>query len=105
LQKGKESRVNTEGCYTIEGGLIHLMIKAVPGSSKNAFAGLRNRRLRIKIAAQAEDGKANEALRSFLAAALGVPKKDLTFRAGEKSRLKTVTLPLSAEGRLKSIIG
>jgi uncharacterized protein (TIGR00251 family) len=97
--------VNTEDCYTIEGGLIHLMIKAVPGSSKNAFAGLQNRRLRIKIAAQAEDGKANEELRSFLASALGVPKKDLTLKAGEKSRLKTITLPVSVEGRLKGIIG
>jgi uncharacterized protein (TIGR00251 family) len=89
--------------YTIKDGLIYLSIKAVPGSSKNAFAGVQDNRLRVKIAAAPEDGKANDELRSFLAKSLGLPKKDLVLTAGEKSRLKTLTLPLSAEEKVKGI--
>jgi uncharacterized protein (TIGR00251 family) len=89
-------------CYRIEGGILRLLIKAVPGSSKNALAGIQAGRLRIKIAAAPEDGRANEELRSFLAKLLGIPKKEVSLAAGEKSRLKTVTLPLSAEEALKN---
>jgi uncharacterized protein (TIGR00251 family) len=94
-----------ETCYRIEGNLIRLLIKAVPGSSKNAFAGVQGGRLRIKIAAAPEGGKANEELRAFLAETLGIPKKDALLTAGEKSRLKTVTLPLSTRASLERHIG
>jgi uncharacterized protein (TIGR00251 family) len=93
-----------ETCYKIEGNLIRLSIKAVPGSSRNAFAGIQDGRLRIKVAAAPEDGKANEELRVFLAKSLGIPKKDALLTAGEKSRLKTVTLPLSAKDNLEKRI-
>jgi uncharacterized protein (TIGR00251 family) len=93
-----------ETCYKIEGGLIRLLIKAVPGSSKNAVAGIQDGRLRVKIAAAPEDGKANEELRSFLAKLLGLPKKDVSLTGGEKSRLKTISLPLSSEAALKGLV-
>jgi uncharacterized protein (TIGR00251 family) len=93
-----------ENCYRIENGQIRLLIKALPGSSKNAFAGVQDGRLKVKIAAAPEDGRANEELRSFLAKALRVPKKDVALTGGERSRLKTITLPLSAEAPLKGLI-
>jgi uncharacterized protein (TIGR00251 family) len=93
-----------ETCYTIEGGLIRLLVKAVPGASKNALAGIQSGRLRIRIAAAPEDGRANEELRSFLAKLLGLPKKEVSLTGGEKSRLKTIALPLSSEGPLKGLI-
>lgn len=96
--------MNTENCYRIEGGRIRLLIKAVPGASKNAFAGIQDGRLRVKIAAAPEDGKANEELRSFLAKALGVPKKEVSLMGGERSRFKTIGLPLSSEGPLKGLL-
>jgi uncharacterized protein (TIGR00251 family) len=92
-----------ETCYKIEGGLIRLLIKAVPGSSKNAVAGIQDGRLKVKIAAAPEDGKANEELRSFLAKLLGLPKKEVSLTGGEKSRLKTITLPLSSEAALRGL--
>jgi uncharacterized protein (TIGR00251 family) len=93
-----------ENCCRIEGGFLRLLVKAIPGSSKNAFAGIKDGRLRIKIAAAPEDGKANEELRSFLAKALGIPKKEVSLSTGEKSRLKTITLPLASGAVLKSLI-
>ena len=61
-------------------------------------------RLRISIAAAPEDGKANTELRSFLAKALGCPRKDIVLIAGEKSRLKTLSLPVTCLGKLEKLI-
>jgi uncharacterized protein (TIGR00251 family) len=60
-------------------------------------------RLRVKIAAAPEDGKANAELCAFLAKTLGCPRKEVRLESGEKSRLKTVTLPLSAREKLEEI--
>jgi len=83
--------------------LIHVDLKVIPGSSKNEFAGVGDNRLRIKIAAPPEDGKANDSLRAFLAKSLGCPKKDVVLVKGEKSRLKTVALDSSCLPALKEI--
>jgi uncharacterized protein (TIGR00251 family) len=74
-------------------GRILLDIKAVPGASKTEFAGVKDDRLRIRVAAAPEDGKANNALIAFLAKTLGCPRRDIILEAGEKSRLKTVSFP------------
>jgi uncharacterized protein (TIGR00251 family) len=66
-----------------------LDIKVTPGASKNEILDVREGRLRVKIAAAPEDGKANAELVSFLAKTLGIAKKDVTIIHGEKSRLKT----------------
>jgi uncharacterized protein (TIGR00251 family) len=92
------------GCFRVAGDRILLDIKALPGASKSQIAGLSGDRLRIKIAAAPEDGKANGELRSFLAKALDCPRKDIVLAAGEKSRLKTVGLPLSCREKLENIL-
>jgi uncharacterized protein (TIGR00251 family) len=75
------------------GGELWLNIKAVPGSSKTELAGVQEGRLRIRVAAAPEDGKANGCLIAFLAKLLGCRKKEIVIKSGEKSRLKTVALP------------
>jgi uncharacterized protein (TIGR00251 family) len=69
-----------------------LDIKVTPGASKNEILDAREGRLRVKIAAAPEDGKANAELVSFLAKTLSVAKKDVSIIHGEKSRLKTVAI-------------
>jgi uncharacterized protein (TIGR00251 family) len=92
------------GCIRISDARVLLDIKAVPGSSKSQIAGLSENRLRIKIAAAPEDGKANAELRAFLAKILDCPRKDITLVTGEKSRLKTLALPLALKEKLEAII-
>jgi uncharacterized protein (TIGR00251 family) len=92
------------GCFRASGALILLDIKAVPGASRSRIAGPGGDRLRVQIAAAPEDGKANAELRSFLAKTLDCPRKDVILVAGEKSRLKTVSLPLACLEKLKKII-
>jgi uncharacterized protein (TIGR00251 family) len=91
-------------CFRIAGETLLLDIKAVPGSSKSQVAGLSEGRLRIKIAAAPEDGKANTELRAFLAKLLGCPRKDISLLAGGKSRLKTLALPLPVKEKLEKIM-
>jgi uncharacterized protein (TIGR00251 family) len=80
-------------CLRVSETELLLDIKAVPGASKSRIAGISAGRLRVAIAAAPEDGKANEELRSFLAKSFGIPKKEITLKAGEKSRLKTLSFP------------
>jgi uncharacterized protein (TIGR00251 family) len=79
--------------FRINGDRLYLDIKAVPGASKTGFAGIREDRLRVRLAAAPEGGKANGELRTFLAKTLGCAKKDALLVSGEKSRLKTVSAP------------
>ena len=75
------------------GDHILVDIKVVPGASKNGIAGVQGDRLRIRVAAAPEDGKANAELITFLGKLLGCPKKEIVLVSGEKSRLKTLAIP------------
>ena len=93
-----------ENCIRVIGEILYLDIKAVPGASKSALGDVKEGRLKVRIAAAPEDGKANEELRSFLAKTLGFPKKDIVLESGEKSRLKTLRFPATAKGKLEELI-
>ena len=91
-------------CFRIDGDTLRLEIKAVPGASKTELAGIKDDRLRIRLAAAPEDGKANAELLNFLSKTLDCPKRDLRLLSGEKSRLKTVALPLECRAKLEGVI-
>jgi uncharacterized protein (TIGR00251 family) len=93
-----------EECFRITGELIHLDIKAVPGASKTETAGIKDKRLRVRIAAAPEDGKANKELCEFLAKILGCAKREIELLSGEKSRLKTLAIPLACKIKLEEIL-
>jgi uncharacterized protein len=90
-------------CFREESGKLRLEIKAVPGASKTELAGIKDGRLRIRIAAAPEDGKANAEMLGFLSKTLDCPKRDLQLLSGEKSRLKTIALPLGYKERLEQL--
>jgi uncharacterized protein (TIGR00251 family) len=89
--------------YTIEGNRLFLYIKAVPGSSKTEFAGVKDNRLRVRIAAAPEAGKANNELIAFLAKSLACTKREIVLLSGERSRLKTLFLPVSVQQKLEGL--
>ena len=88
----------------VSGDFLLLNIKVIPGASKSAIGELSEGRLKIRVAAAPEGGKANEELCSFLAKSLRLIKKDVTLVSGEKSRLKTLRLPVSAKDSITGII-
>ena len=88
--------------YRITTDSIHIDLKVTPGASKNEIAGIRDNRLCVRIAAAPQDGKANAGLISFMAKTLGCAKRDVVLINGEKSRLKTIALPLSCAGKVSA---
>ena len=93
----------TDYCQIKEETIL-LAVKALPGASKTEFAGIQDGRLRIKIAAVPEDGRANAELAAFLSGALGCPKRNVAILKGKKSRLKTVALPLACKIPLEKVL-
>jgi uncharacterized protein (TIGR00251 family) len=91
-----ERREIMDGSFFLtKNGALELNVKVNPASSKTEISGVKNGRLCVKIAAAPEDGRANACLTAFLSKLLDCPKKEIRIKSGEKSRLKTVCLPLS----------
>jgi uncharacterized protein (TIGR00251 family) len=63
-----------------------------PGASRSEFAGTYGERIKVRLAARAVDGKANEALVEFLASHYGVPRHRVKILFGLKSRQKRVQI-------------
>jgi hypothetical protein len=69
-----------------------LELHVQPGAKRSEFAGKHGERIKVRLAARAVDGKANEALIEFLAAHFRVAKRDVRIAAGLKSRQKRVVI-------------
>ena len=67
---------------------MELRVKAVPGASRSEIVGILGDRLKIRIAAPPEHGKANQALLLLIADWRGTKNIDLI--AGHASAEKTV---------------
>jgi uncharacterized protein len=71
---------------------VTLELHVQPGASRTEFAGRHGERIKVRLAARAVDGKANEALIAFLSSHYGVPKRNVRIVAGLKSRQKRVVI-------------
>jgi len=63
-----------------------------PGARRSEIAGLHGDRLKIRIAAPALDGRANDALVAFIAGELRIPKARVAVIKGERSREKLLAV-------------
>jgi uncharacterized protein (TIGR00251 family) len=91
--------------FETKDGRLYLDVKVIPGSSKTELAGVHDGRLRIRVAAAPEDGKANAVLTAFLSKLFDCPKKEIVIKSGEKSRLKTICLPEGRRERAAGVLG
>jgi uncharacterized protein (TIGR00251 family) len=71
---------------------IVLELHVQPGAKRSEFAGRHGERIKIRLAAPAHEGRANEALVEFLAGYYRVPKKSVTIASGARSRAKRVVI-------------
>jgi len=69
---------------------VALAVWATPGASRSEVTGVADARLRVRLAAPANEGKANAELVRFLAGALGVRRADVSVARGAHARRKTV---------------
>ena len=81
-----------------------LKLRIVPNAKRNEVTGEHGDAVKIKVAAPAIEGKANEVLLEFIAEKLGIHRRNLTLIAGEKSRDKLIEIAgldaTEARGRL-----
>jgi uncharacterized protein (TIGR00251 family) len=65
-------------------------VRVVPRSRRDEVVGLHGDALKIRLTAPPLRGKANRALRKFLAGRLGVPRSAVEILSGHTSRQKRV---------------
>jgi uncharacterized protein len=69
-----------------------LLLRVSPGAARSAVVGRHGAAWKVRVAARAEDGKANDALVRLLADTLAVPASQVRIVSGHASRDKTVAL-------------
>ncbi len=76
-------------CRHPDGGWL-IRVKAVPGASRDEIVGPLGDRLKVRIAAAPEGGKANKAICKLIAKRLGVAPNLVEVAAGTTNPEKTV---------------
>ena len=71
---------------------ILIPIKAVPGARRDEVVGMLGERLKVRVSAPPEDGRANKAICTLIAAALGVKPRQVEVVAGSTSPEKTLRI-------------
>lgn len=77
---------------------MKIHVRATPNSKVSEVIGweddpLAGRVLRVRVAAPPSEGKANAALRDYLAKILGLPKSAVVLERGGASRFKVFNIP------------
>lgn len=94
--KGLRVQETPEGCV--------FSVHVAPGSGQDAVVGLYGDALRIRLKAPPVEGRANEALRAFLAARLGVPVRAVEILSGHTSRHKVVRVAGVAAEQVRALL-
>lgn len=78
----------------------------VPNAKQNKVVGEHGAAIKIKLRAPTVEGKANAALRSFLAETLKVSERTIILERGKKSREKVIRIEgLSEEDVRRRLLG
>ena len=78
--------------YRWSGDDLEVTLRVQPRASKNAFVEEQDGAYRVRIQAPPVDGKANEAVRRFIAETFGVPQSRVELLSGEQSRVKRLLI-------------
>lgn len=73
-------------------GGVRIAIKAVPGASRDQIAGVLGERLKVRVAAPAEGGKANRAICALVAEALGISAGSVEILTGVSGPEKVLSV-------------
>lgn len=88
-----------------QSGAILLPIKAVPGAARDEIAGPLGQRLKVRISAPPEQGKANKAIIGLVAGRLGVRPRDVVVVEGLTSPEKLLGVRGIDEASLRRKLG
>ena len=83
---------------------LELWIRAQPGARRTEAKGAHAGAYKIKIAARAIEGAANDALLDFVAEALQVPRRRCVLVSGETSRQKRIRVEAPDRATAESVL-
>jgi len=82
-----------------------LRFHVVPNAKSDKVVGEHGDAIKIKLRAAAVEGKANTALRCFLAEELNIPKSAIILEHGQRSRDKVIRIEgLSEHGARRQLL-
>ena len=81
-----------------------IKLKVIPGSSRNELVGWMDDRLKIKVTAAPEKGKANKAVVKLLAEILCIHTRDVVITDGLTSQHKTIQIGDTSQQELVTIL-
>jgi uncharacterized protein YggU (UPF0235/DUF167 family) len=84
---------------------IKLQIKAIPASSSNCVVGWLGNTLKVRVTAPAERGRANAAIETIVAEALGVSRACARVVAGKSSPRKVLEITGLSEAEVYRRLG
>ena len=97
--------VGVEGLVLVtKDGAVRLEVRAKPRAKRSGIVGAKGGALEVSLAAPPVDGAANDELVRVLAAALGVPRRQLALVRGESSRTKLVEVTGLSEADVRARI-
>ena len=87
----KHMRAEEIDLVDVSGG-CRLRVKVRPGARADAILGPHGGALKITVVAPPERGKANNAVASLIAGAVGLPRSKVAVTAGQASTGKTIRI-------------
>jgi len=75
-----------------DGADVLIRVRVVPGASGNGIAGVLGDRLKVRVSAPAEAGRANKAVCAVIAAQLGVKPRQVSVESGRASPEKVLRI-------------
>jgi uncharacterized protein len=81
---------------------VMLRVTVKPGARTPGFTAKPDGRIEVRVRERAIEGKANEAARSSLAAALKLPRRCLILVRGDKSRHKSFLIDGLTEDQIRA---
>ncbi len=97
--------VSLKDCIKEISGGVLIEIDVSPSAKKTEFTGIDpwRKRINMRVGAPPQDFGANRELIRYLAEIFGVKERDVSIVHGEKSRKKSVFLPVTLEKALDVI--
>lgn len=74
------------------GGDALIWVKVVPNASRDQFSGVIGERLKVRVSAQPEAGRANDAVCKLLARELGVKPRQVSVESGHRGPEKVIRI-------------